>query len=292
MNCLVGINVSSLKNSVVLLVLIAATSAFSMESGEVENENYLLYSNLDSHVCWYDDTQDDLPPSIIQTNNNPIFPSMGEIISEFSTIMTPKIITNKDDSAFAKGFVGVVNYGLGTGTKEVIKLVPIVGSTLASVHTVYSKEAKDIEKGKGTIARELGNVTKEFVSLLPYGEHIINSATDLKSPATETLAESVLLSMFPMTNTKLEGTIDEVAGSAAKTLVMSYVPGGKHITTATGYLGKSIFGTPTLFGGLVKTSMSVGSLFTLNEQSSSFSGGESEEDFSYCSTLTDSEGDV
>lgn len=292
MNFLVGLHVRSLKKSAVLIAVFASTASFSMESGESEKGNHFLCSNLESHVDWYDNSPDDLPPSIMQDNNNYPFPTMGEILSEISTMMTPKIVTDKNDSALVKGLSGAANYGFVAGTKEIIKFVPIVGSTLASVHTVYTKEAKDIDKGKGTIARELGKMTKEFVSSLPYGEHIINSATDLKSPGTETLAESVFLSMYPMTNTKFEGTVDEVAGSAAKTLVMSYVPGGKHITAATGYLGKTIFGTPTLFGGLVKTGMSVGSLLMSTEQLASFSGEESEEDTSDCSTLTESEDDI
>lgn len=197
-------------------------------------------------------------------------PTVGGLIGGAFRYITPSFSYLNADSTIETTAKYVANGLLKKGTKEGIKALP-GGGIIASAYGVYSKDA-DVDKGEGTIARLIGDKVKVVVENCT-GNLIVDAAENLKAGHTKTLTESALLCLAPVTSISLEGETSDIAGSIARSMIITNIPFGTEITQATGYLGRKYFGTNTLTAGILN---SFSSMFDTTAEDAS--GADDDED--------------
>lgn len=136
--------------------------------------------------------------------------------------------------------------------KSTVKYITdsIPGSKIfKNIHQVYSQP--EITATPNTLSAVLGNSVKSEIENLPGGNVIVEIAGMLKAPGKETFAQTVIECISPGTNIRVDGDVPEVVGNVAKAFVQT-LPGGNYVTHATGFLGRTVFGTPTLTEGLFR----------------------------------------
>lgn len=131
---------------------------------------------------------------------------------------------------------------------------------LKNVHDVYSLEAGVVPNS--ALTTQMGDFGKTVVSSIPGGENIVAAAQFLKAPGHETLGSTIASIVFKGAE-KIDTNADtsKIVGDMAKVGVENMIPGGKYITTATGWMGRSLFGTSTLTEGLFQTASSLYDLY-------------------------------
>lgn len=217
----------TIKTSTPLIALIAATNSFSMDEKTIEKETASM-SDFQEEEIYYPIDEFGIADIEFGFSDESIFPTGGEIFHQMTSFISAETIKSLTTAV--------------PGTR-------IIGN----IHKVYSQPQHT--KKKETLSATIGDNVKSQVETLPGGNIMVEVAGFLKAPGQDTFAATLTEIIAPATNTDITGETHEIAGNIAKASVETFIPGGKYITQATGFLGRKIFGTPTLFGGIVKTFM-------------------------------------
>lgn len=126
-----------------------------------------------------------------------------------------------------------------------------------------------IEKGvvsDNYASTQAGDAFKFLVERLPGGESIIQMANQVKAPGHQTLGATIIDIIAPeFSRIDTNAAQADIIGGFAKSVVKNCVSYGGAITTATGFVGKEVFGTETLISGVIQTAGSfcegVGSVY-------------------------------